>query len=252
MIKYLLDPLTIFWLFVLTAGICFYCKKQRAGRWWIILSLLWLMAAGTPFLPRLLLGAWENRYPRQWIMPANIQPAGIPILVLGSGDTQEPDLTPNDQLSETALQRLIEGIRIHRMLPGSILILSGYGGAASTSHAQTMAQTAISLGVDKEHIILQEQPKNTREEVSAYLSRFGTTRPPVLVTSASHMPRAMYLFNSCGISPYPAPTAHKIKHGPRTWIARNLTSLKNIDYTQVLISECIGMLHHRISHTCRD
>lgn len=57
-------------------------------------------------------------------------------------------LSANNQLSTTAVGRLTEGIRIHRMLPGSRLILSGYGGDSNVTQALVLYRTALLLGVD--------------------------------------------------------------------------------------------------------
>ncbi len=101
--------------------------------------------------------------------------------------------------------RLTEGIRILRMYPGSKLILSGYDGGSGVSNARMMAKVALALGVSKSDIILLETAKDTWEE-ARQAAAFVKQRQVVLVTSASHMQRALNEFHSAGVKPYPAPT----------------------------------------------
>jgi hypothetical protein len=44
-----------------------------------------------------------------------------------------------DQISKSSLTRLVEGIRIHKELPGSKLVLSGGGGFDPMPNARIMA-----------------------------------------------------------------------------------------------------------------
>jgi len=67
------------------------------------------------------------------------------------------------------------------------------------------ARLAINLGVDEKNIIINEKPKDTKEEAVFVKSLIGK-ESFVLVTSATHMPRAMILFKSLDLNPIAAPT----------------------------------------------
>lgn len=127
------------------------------------------------------------------------------VMVLGSGHVVDDQIPPTSELSRTALMRLSEGIRIIRMYPGAKLILSGYAGGAEFSHAKMMAKVALALGVAKPDIILLETAKDTWEE-ARQAAAFVKQKKLVLVTSASHMKRALKEFESAGLDPVPAPT----------------------------------------------
>ncbi|UGA55989.1 envelope biogenesis factor ElyC [Vibrio sp. VB16] len=127
------------------------------------------------------------------------------VMVLGAGHVVDDQIPPTSELSRTALMRLTEGIRIIRMYPGSKLILSGYAGGTEFSHAKMMARVALALGVAKPDIILLETAKDTWEE-ARQAAAFVNQSKLVLVTSASHMKRALMEFNSAGLNPTPAPT----------------------------------------------
>ncbi len=136
------------------------------------------------------------------------------VMVLGSGHVIDHAMPITSELSRTSLMRLSEGIRIHRMYPESKLILSGYSGGSAVSQARMMAKVALALGVNKNSILLLETAKDTWEEAFQAASVVGKQKM-VLVTSASHMTRALYEFKQAGLEPLPAPTnflaSNKIK-----------------------------------------
>ena len=63
---------------------------------------------------------------------------------------------------------------------------------------------AESLGVPRASIITLDSPKDTEEEAAAVKQAIGDV-PFLLVTSASHLPRAMIFFEKLGLHPLPAP-----------------------------------------------
>lgn len=121
--------------------------------------------------------------------------AGIPGSELGA------QLEP-DQQQPAAPER---GIRLWLANPGSKMIFTG--AAAKTnpvSTAEAGARVAESLGVPRSAIITLDSPKDTEEEAAAVKQAIGDV-PFLLVTSASHLPRAMIFFEKQGLHPLPAP-----------------------------------------------
>lgn len=79
------------------------------------------------------------------------------------------------------------------------------GAAAKTnpvSTAEAGARVAESLGVPRSAIITLDSPKDTEEEAAAVKQAIGDA-PFLLVTSASHLPRAMIFFERVGLHPLP-------------------------------------------------
>jgi uncharacterized SAM-binding protein YcdF (DUF218 family) len=127
------------------------------------------------------------------------------VVVLGGGHTSHPTLPPNSQIGNSSLSRLIEGIRIHRELPRSKLLLSGGAVFDPVPEAETMAAVARMLGVSLDDMVLESQSKDTGQQ-SQFLQTIIRNDRCVLVTSAIHMPRAMLVFEQIGLRPIPAPT----------------------------------------------
>jgi uncharacterized SAM-binding protein YcdF (DUF218 family) len=166
---------------------------------------------------------------------------------LGGGHTNDSRLPANNQLAKGALARLAEGIRILNEVEGSVLVTSGWSGKREAiPQAEVLAQTAVLLGVDSARIKKQILPKNTWMEASEYKRLFGDTATLVLVTSAIHMPRAMYLFQKAGLNPLPAPTDHLIKKGEKTNPLFWMPKAGNIAKTESAIHEYVGILWYKI------
>lgn len=127
------------------------------------------------------------------------------IHVLGNGHTTDATQPISSQLSSAGVKRVLEGVIIYKQSAGSKIVFTGYEGMSDTSNAQMNANLALILGVDAEDIIINGVPKDTQEEAEFLQSIVGS-EPFVLVTSASHMPRAMMLFESLGMHPIAAPT----------------------------------------------
>jgi uncharacterized SAM-binding protein YcdF (DUF218 family) len=132
------------------------------------------------------------------------------VVVLGGGHTSDPKLPVTCQLSEASLVRLVEGVRLHRELAGSKLVLSGGSVFDRVSNAKVLSEVAMAIGVKKEDIVLEELSKDTEDEAHLIQNIVGQKRF-VLVTSASHMPRTMAFFRRLGMDPVPAPSGHLVK-----------------------------------------
>ena len=161
-------PLPVFWILFILA-VVFYLRRRRiSSRVFAIFSIIWLLAISTPLLPDLLISYLEDRYPV--FNPERFIAIERPvhIVVLGGGHVNDDRLPANDRLSPTAMVRLSEAIRIHRNLPGSIIITSGWSASEKVPQAEVLHETALVLGVDESHIKNQSLPENTRMEASDY------------------------------------------------------------------------------------
>jgi uncharacterized SAM-binding protein YcdF (DUF218 family) len=127
------------------------------------------------------------------------------VVVLGGGHTSSLELQPNAQVFNSSLSRIVEGIRIHRELPESKLLLSGGAVFDPVPEAVTMAAVARMLGVSPDDMVLESQSQDTGQQAQFIQGIIRKDRC-VIVTSAVHMPRAMLLFEQQGLKPIPAPT----------------------------------------------
>ena len=213
------------------------------GRLTAILALGWMLVVSVPIVPNLLVQNLENKYPP--FTPSHVAVADslISIVVLGAGHTADPRLEANSQLSVEGLSRLIEGVRIHGLYPGSHLVFSGGSSVSPYSQAEIYRQAALDLGVDEILIRQMPAPMNTREEAMNYFSEFGNSHTLILVTDAIHMPRAMYHFQQAGLRPIPAPTGYLCKKSPVSTGLAWIPSFTSIRKMQRALHETIGLIH---------
>jgi len=237
-VRFLLDPFSILWILILITAILWLLKNERWFRYSFFTLLGWLLISSTPLIPGAALESLEERYEPIRIENLADIDADYHIVVLGGGHGFDDRLPPNSLLSAQALARLNEGIRLHRQLPNSRLLLSGYSSSGRTSQAEMLQQTAILLGVDEGNTLLQKEPANTWQEARVYSERYGNSHPVILVTSASHMPRAVGAFERFGVEPAPSPTHYRIKkdfrkrRSLRSWMPsqRNMEHLRVAHY----------------------
>lgn len=120
-----------------------------------------------------LMATLEERFPRAVLTP---QDTVTGIIALGGGKTA----------------RTIEAIRLARLYPNAKLVVTG---AADADYELARAQS-----FDATHLILEQQATNTFENAH-FTKRIVTPNPAerwLLVTSATHMPRAIGSFRSAG------------------------------------------------------
>ena len=206
----LLRPLTVVCLLLL-AGIGALCRpaRRRLGLLLVVTATaLLLLVAASPFAGRSIIRA-ERAFPRFDIrsLPVEVPGRIRHVVVLGSGHTSDPALPLSSRLGGAALSRIVEAVVILRQLPAAELVVTGGRIFDPVPHAEVMRSMAVALGVGPDRIIADPAPLSTREEVAA-VRKIVASNPFVLVTSASHMPRAVRMFREAGMDPIAAPTDH--------------------------------------------
>ncbi|MEH0832542.1 envelope biogenesis factor ElyC [Pectobacterium cacticida] len=230
----LLQPLPML-LLLIGIGLLLLCftQRQRMGKMIIMIGWLTLVLLSLqPIADRLLLPL-ESQYPTRRPSPqANYVDY---IVVLGGGYTYNAQWAPSSNLINNSLPRVTEGIRQYYANPGAKLIFTGAAAQGNPiSSAQTAARVAESLGIPTRDIVTLDTPRDTEEEAAATAKIVGH-RPFLLVTSASHLPRAMRFFHAQGLTPIPAPanqmavtsalnpwekifpSAYYLSHSERAW-----------------------------------
>lgn len=198
-------------------------QKIKKAKGMLSLSIIWFSLFSYSPFANMLLHAIESNHPTLHSTPKDIKY----IYVLGGGHHTDKNLPITSQVADTSVVRLNEGIRLYQQLHRDAkIIVSGYTGLYDTTeHAVMQQRLAISLGVDEEDIILHLGTRDTLEEAQAGKNLLAD-KPFILVTSASHMTRAVKFFKHEGLNPIPAPTNH-------------LASTQHPNYTDFFSSEAL-------------
>lgn len=163
------------------------------------------------------------------------------VVVLGSSYFPRNELPVTSAISESALARIVEGIRLIKRLGQVHLVVSGGAPPGRAPAAAGYAKLARELGVSDESLILLDEPLDTGGEARAVAETIGE-EPFLLVTSAHHMPRAMKLMQRAGAHPIPAPTGHRvIRSSGRDWLGFLPNSL-GLRKTESAIHEYLGLV----------
>jgi uncharacterized SAM-binding protein YcdF (DUF218 family) len=128
-------------------------------------------------------------------------------VVLGTGFNPDPELPANSRVSGTFLARLTEGVRVIRNHPDARLLVSVANPDASPqTKREFITALAAILAIDPTRIDLITDARSTADEVRSTAKIHRPGEQLVVVTSASHMPRAIKLFTTADLSPTPAPS----------------------------------------------
>ena len=211
----LFSPLSIcvelmaFGLFLLV-----FSRKQKTGKIFVALGMIVLLMCSYEGVSGRVLRTLEAQYPP--LRVAELMPyknGGIGkssvkwVVVLAGGVAGDSTLPIQLQISHYSRVRLMEGIRLHRLLPDSKIILTGGIGFDGPPEATTLSRVAQELGVAKADLVLEVESRDTKDH-PLYVRHIVKEEPFILVTSAFHMPRAMKLFVKQGLVPIPAPAGH--------------------------------------------
>ncbi|MCO4845577.1 MAG: YdcF family protein [Sulfurovum sp.] len=240
-ISMFLMPLPIGVLFIIVALILIHINKIKRAKPMLTLSIVWFFIFSYAPVANILLHSIESNNPTLHTAPKNIKY----IYVLGGGHHTDESLPITSQVVETSVVRLNEGIRLYEQLDRNAkIIVSGYHGLYDTTeHAVMQKKLAISLGVTKEDIILHLGTKDTQEEAKAG-KKLLADEPFILVTSASHMTRALNFFTHEGLDPIPAPTNHlaSIQHPNYT----DFFSSEALTKSRIVFHEVLGLIWQKL------
>jgi len=184
-------------------------RRARLGRALIGAAVALLVILSNSFVSKWLMRPLEARHPAiPELRAGEPLPPGLAacrfVVVLGGGNGFSTGLPGNNLLSPSSLSRLVEGVRLARALPEARLIVSGPGEGGRPTHARVQARAAEALGLAPERLLLIEDARDTEDESRAVI-RLAGGAPIALVTSAWHMPRAVALFRSAGVTALPCP-----------------------------------------------
>ncbi|AWH86203.1 hypothetical protein HYN59_14275 [Flavobacterium album] len=237
-----MNPVALFWLLLAISFICYKLKRKKLSRVLAATAFILLFLFSVTPLPIWMLRNLEQQY---HTYNPDSKSTQRPILVLGGGHTNDASLAYVHRLSVPALSRLAEAVRLYNLQPGSKIVLSGYSESGQMPNAVVMARSALSLGVAAKDTMMMVKPATTWEEAKYFKKRFGTAQEFILVTSASHMPRAMEAFRKLGMKPIAAPANYQIQKEPDSSLYPWKPSPNNLMYTETAFHEYVGRLYYK-------
>lgn len=231
-----------FFIFALIPiGLVFLKLKKKSG--WILLILgviLYYSFSITPIADSVI-SPLESRYKSQdW---SNAPQEEIKHIVLLTGGVKSGELSLSSKLSESSLFRTVKAIEAYFELgSGPNFIISGSDPISpSVRPAQEMAKFAQGLGIPQKKIILEEESKNTYQSAKE-IEKIVGEEPFLLVTSAYHLPRSIYIFKKMGLDPVPVPADFKAEESYNA--LDFLPDPKNLKKCDLAFHEYFGLIYY--------
>jgi uncharacterized SAM-binding protein YcdF (DUF218 family) len=203
-------------LFLLIAGTAMlWSRWARTGRWIVLAAGAILLVGGLSPLGHALILPLENRFERS-ALEDGPPPDGI--LILGGAQDMSVTAARGAVALNEAGDRLVEAALLARRFPNAKLVFTGGSSAIfgdKVSEAEGARILLTGLGVSHGRLILEERAKNTYQnaQFSKELIKPEEQARWLLVTSASHMPRAMGCFRAVGFKVEPWPVDYRTR-GP--------------------------------------
>jgi len=200
-IDLLLAPGTII-LALMVLGLWRLAKapNRRSGLFWLSSGVLCFYLFTTAPLPTAVLQSLERQYTP--MLSASLSSQTSYIVVLSAGVRPIAGVPATSGLDDCSAARVVEGVRLFHLLAGQPELVMSGGGPERL--AEKMAAFARAIGVPAAKIITERDSLDTHGNAQGVKAIVGTA-PFLLVTSASHLPRSMAIFQSLGMQPIPAP-----------------------------------------------
>jgi uncharacterized SAM-binding protein YcdF (DUF218 family) len=238
---FLLSPLV--WLVVLLFGGLFTRKARRRKRLLIFGTIL-LYLFSNQFICNEVYRKWE--YPFTRLEKTETFDYGVILGGFSSFDTTFARV----KFNETG-DRFIQGYQLYQQGKVKKLFISGGSGRVlhqDETEADKIKEFLISLKVPEQDIIMDKASRNTHENASYtadWLAKNDPNARCLLVTSATHMYRALGCFNNAGVNVTPYTTnrlTEPRKFDPDVLFIPDARSLMKWD---VLIKELVGILIYK-------
>ncbi|MER3424139.1 MAG: hypothetical protein C4293_13880 [Nitrospiraceae bacterium] len=226
------SPLRLLWIRLLTLS-----------------TLLLVYVLGSPIVARMLVASLEEQY-----LPfdGSTGKRFDAIVVLAGGVLPKGTLRPIHELTNLSRERTACGADLYRRGYAAKVFLSG--GDASIfedgpEEANEMKHLAVRLGVPDEAIVIENRSRTSYENAVETKKLLGN-QSILLVTSATHIPRAVALFRRQGLNVTPAPCGYLARHRVDVWEVTLFDFLPQVSALQLstnAISEMVGMWVYRLA-----
>jgi len=258
-VTYFLLPLQFSLTLMLLGGVLVWLTRHKVlGRLCLTSGLLLLFTFSFKPVGRALLSPLETRYAP--IPELAVGDALSPelaecraIVVFAGGAANTPRLPATLRLSEVGLPRLVEGVRLARLLPEATLILTGPArdkdAPESETAAATLARAAEALGIEPRRMRLLTTARDTEGEVAALAALYGPETPPsrlALVSSAAHMPRIMAYAEKAGLHALPCPAGFAIRPDAKFRWNEYTADISGLAHSTGGVYERLGLLWARL------
>lgn len=246
---------------ILLIAALFFCKTVKSKNIMLGAILLFVLIAGNKLPGAYLIRCLEQTYP---VYDGSEKADAI--VVLGGGTV--PRSAPRQTVEVNgAGDRVIYAVKLYRDGAADLILTGGSyirwrDGDVQTddevsSPASEIAELLAMFGIPEEAILVQDRSVNTYEEAvedALILKELGITKI-LLVSSATHMRRAVALFENQGLEVIPAPTdfnfsdqewENLLRFDAATAYSFFLPTIGSMETLQSAVKEYLGYFIYRL------
>ncbi|HWU63036.1 MAG TPA: YdcF family protein [Ensifer sp.] len=203
-------PSTAVFLLGLLGVLLLIFHRRRVGKALCVASVVLTLLLGMTPLANIPQAILEDRFPQAVV---NEPPTGVIML----GGPVDVDLSParNTVTLSGAAERITETGVLARRFPQARIFLSGgsgrFGDPGANTESALTKKLLVQLGIPAEQIEMEEKSRTTAENARYSLEALKPKPGErwLLVTSASHMPRAVGAFRAVGFEVIPYPVDYR-------------------------------------------
>ena len=195
----------VFIFVLLISGLVFFVLRKKIGKILIIAAIIFYYFFSISPVADLVISPLENQYKNKEQRLSDVEN-----IVLLIGGVKKGDLPISSKLGESSLFRTVKAVEIYFQAEHKpTIIISGSDPISSSSRpAEEIAKFIQSFNVSKENILLEEKSKNSYQSAKE-IKKIISDESFILITSAYHLPRSVYIFRKMGLDPIPVPADFK-------------------------------------------
>jgi uncharacterized SAM-binding protein YcdF (DUF218 family) len=239
---FLLPPGLFIVILFIFGGFYFFKRQHRfAGLLTGLAVLIWMSSIGP--VASFLMRGLESDY----AIPDPVQ--GDVILLLGGGiHAGVADMSGIGRPTDVMNTRVITAVRLYERSRLPIIVSGGRVFPDQPAEAPIIKRILIDLGVPGDHILVEGRARDTAENARfiKILCQQHRFQQPIVITSASHLKRAMHAFEKVGVRPQPYPAGFMTTPQPSFAWHDYLPSSFYLRSSATAMHEFLGIIYHRL------
>jgi uncharacterized SAM-binding protein YcdF (DUF218 family) len=243
-LAFILTPSNLLMVVGLLGLMLIVLRWRKSGVYLLTLTILGVALAGWSPLGPALLMTLEDRFPKQEA-PSTI--TGI-VMLGGAVEIHITQARGSEAWNDQA-ERITAVAELANHFPAARIILSGGSGHPNAISESSIARQAVAdMGIPEERMELETRSRNTCENASesAKTAQFKAGEVWLLVTSASHMPRAIACFRAANFPVSPFPVDYHTR-GSEDLSRMQESIVEGLAQVDLAAHEWVGLITYRLA-----
>jgi uncharacterized SAM-binding protein YcdF (DUF218 family) len=243
-LAFILTPSNLFTVIGLVGVLMILVRWARFGWFLLVTAIAGLAFAGWSPLGPALLMTLEDRFPKQEA-PSSI--TGI-VMLGGAVDIHITEARGSEARNEQAERNTAVGELANRFPNARIILSGGSGQLDAISESSIARQALIAMGIPETRLEFETKSRSTCENASesVIFAKQKSTDTWLLVTSASHMPRAVACFRAANFLALPLPVDYRTR-GREDFSRVQESIAEGLFQIDLSAHEWIGLVTYRLA-----